>query len=64
MRYHWIRDQVSQEKIAIRWKPGLENLADFFTKAHPVHHHKTWRNRYVNDLPQRIAQEGVLMLET
>ena len=63
MRYHWIRDQVSQKKISIRWKPGIENLADFFTKAHPVHHHKSWRNRYVHDLP-RLAQKGVLMLET
>ena len=65
MRYHWIRDQVQQRKISVIWKPGSENLADFFTKAHPVHHHKTMRNRYVTDTPQtKEFLEGVLILDT
>ena len=65
MRYHWIRDQVQQRKISVIWKPGSENLADFFTKTHPVHHHKTMRNRYVTDTPQtKEFLEGVLILDT
>jgi hypothetical protein len=36
MRYHWIRDQVKQQKFKVTWKPGKLNLADFFTKVHPV----------------------------
>jgi hypothetical protein len=63
MRYHWLRDQVKQRKITIVWKPGAVNLADFFTKAHPVHHHKTMRSRYVTDITPTKASllEGVLM---
>ena len=66
MRYHWLRDQVKQQKISIIWKPGAVNLADFFTKAHPVHHHKTVRSRYVTDMnPSKDSLlEGVLIPDT
>ena len=47
MRYHWIRDQVQQKKFDIIWKAGKLNLADFFTEAHPVHHHLAIRWKYV-----------------
>ena len=39
MRYHWIRDQVTLGNFTVTWEPGATNLADFFTKAHPVEHH-------------------------
>ena len=48
MRYHWIRDQVQQNKFSIRWEEGATNLADYFTKAHPVHHYVTMRRVYVS----------------
>jgi hypothetical protein len=48
MRYHWIRDRVKQGHFQVTWKPGETNLADFFTKAHPVQHHKLMRSSYVN----------------
>jgi hypothetical protein len=32
----------------VSWKPGVSNLADFFTKAHPVYHHKAMRENYVD----------------
>ena len=47
MRYHWIRDQVRQGKFTIRWEAGANNLADYFTKAHPVHHIVDMRRKYV-----------------
>jgi len=47
MRYHWLRDQVNQKKFRVTWKAGKLNLADFFTKAHPVHHHLAIRWKYV-----------------
>jgi hypothetical protein len=47
MRYHWIRDQVSQHKFKIKWEEGATNLADYFTKAHPVHHYVNMRRTYV-----------------
>jgi hypothetical protein len=50
MRYHWIRDRIKQNHFLIEWQPGSTNLADFFTKAHPVHHHKDVRHFYVSDI--------------
>lgn len=48
MRYHWTRDQVQQGKFSITWEEGAANLADYFTKAHPVHHHINMRHKYVH----------------
>jgi len=47
MRYHWIRDQVSQGKFTVSWAEGATNLADYFTKAHPIHHYVAMRRTYV-----------------
>ena len=38
-RYHWIQDRIRMGHFNLLWRPGKENLADFFTKAHPIHHH-------------------------
>jgi hypothetical protein len=48
MRYHWIRDQVKLKVFKVTWKAGKLNLADFFTKAHPVKHHQEIRWKYVH----------------
>ena len=40
MRFHWVRDRVKQGQFYVFWKPGKENLADFFTKPLPVHEHQ------------------------
>ena len=40
MRYHWLRDRVRQGHFRILWISGKEILADFFTKALPVHRHQ------------------------
>ena len=63
MRYHWIRDQVKLGVFKVTWKKGKLNLADFFTKAHPVHHHKSIRWKYVVvEEEDRIpSSEGVLI---
>jgi hypothetical protein len=39
MRFHWVRDRIRQGHFAAIWRPGKHNLADFFTKPLPVHHH-------------------------
>ena len=55
MRYHWLHDQVRLgNNFTIIWKPGAINLADLFTKAHPVHHHLKMIETY------SIIEEGVL----
>ena len=40
MRFHWIRDRVKQKQFNVYWRPGKDNLADFFTKPLPVHKHQ------------------------
>jgi hypothetical protein len=47
MRYHWVRDRVAMGHFQLNWRPGKLNLADFFTKAHPIHHHVTMSRFFV-----------------
>ena len=54
MRYHWIRDRIRQGHYVVRWEPGRDNLADFFTKLHPPKYHRENRKLYVSD-PRRSA---------
>lgn len=54
-RYHWIQDRVRLKEFTLHWKPGTHNLADFFTKTHPVHHFKTMRSIYLPQNPTPIA---------
>jgi hypothetical protein len=64
MRYHWIRDQVKLGIFKVTWKAGKLNLADFFTKAHPVKHHLQIRWKYVHMSEDAIGisrSEGVLI---
>jgi hypothetical protein len=47
MRWHWVRDRVRQGQFTVEWHPGKDNLADFFTKAHPATHHRAMPHYYV-----------------
>lgn len=47
MRFHWMRDRVSLNELNVVWEPGKDNLADYFTKAHPPAHHRAMRSTYV-----------------
>jgi hypothetical protein len=49
MRYDWIQDRIAAGQFKVLWGAGVETLADFFTKTHPVHHHKSARRSYVHD---------------
>ncbi len=40
MRFYWLQDQVRQGHFVIKYVPGLQNIADFFTKALPDARHK------------------------
>ena len=42
MQYHWIRDRVARQQFIVEWRKGEHNLADFFTKALPVHVHQSF----------------------
>ena len=48
MRYFWVVDQVSQQVFKVLWAPGIQNLADYFTKHHMAAHHKKVRPYYLN----------------
>ncbi len=43
MRFHWLRCRNVQGQFHYYWRPGTQNLADYFTKHHPATHHKTVR---------------------
>jgi hypothetical protein len=39
LRFHWLRDRVRQQQFVVKWVKSDDNIADFFTKALPVHQH-------------------------
>lgn len=39
MRWHWTRDMVREGTLAVSWRKGAYNLADFFTKILPFKAH-------------------------
>ena len=46
-QYFWLIDQVNLNIYRIVWEPGLENLADYFTKHFSAAHHRSVRPYYV-----------------
>jgi hypothetical protein len=43
MRFHWLQCRDAQGLFRYYWRPGTQNLVDYFTKHHPATHHKTIR---------------------
>jgi hypothetical protein len=43
MRFHWLWCRKAQGQFCYYWRPGTQNLADYFTKHHPATHHKSVR---------------------
>jgi hypothetical protein len=39
MRFHWLRCCNAQGQIRHYWRPGTQNLSDYWTKHHPASHH-------------------------
>ena len=39
----WLMCRDSQGQFWYYWRPGTQNLADYFTKHHPATHHKSVR---------------------
>lgn len=58
MRYHWIRDRVEMGDFTVIWQRGESNLADYFTKAHPVHHYKAMRKIFVHTPPLLVPRNN------
>jgi hypothetical protein len=43
MRFHWLQCCGAQDQYRFYWRPGTQNLADFWTKHHPASHHKSFQ---------------------
>ncbi len=43
MQFHWLRCRSAQDQYRYYWRPGTQNLADYWTKHHPAKHHKFFR---------------------
>ena len=48
MRFYWVRDCIDQNQFHVFWRPGSENLADYFTKHHTATHHQRMRSQYLH----------------
>jgi hypothetical protein len=47
MRFHWLQCGETQRQFRYYWRPGTQNLADYFTKHHPASHHKANRPTFL-----------------
>eukprot|EP00804_Cyclotella_cryptica_P016363 CCRYP_009915-RA/>CCRYP_009915-RA protein AED:0.19 eAED:0.12 QI:0/0/0/1/0/0/2/0/920 len=58
MRFFWVTDQVNRRHFQVRWHPGQENLADYFTKHFDARHHISVRPWYLHtkDYPQFLPR--------
>ena len=43
MHFHWLRCRDAQGQFRYYWRPGTQNLADYWTKHHPASHHTAFR---------------------
>ena len=57
-QYFWLIDQVNLNTYQIKWAPGLESMADYFTKHFAVTHHRDVQPFYVQmeNSPQVIRK--------
>ena len=49
MRFFWITDQVKIGNFDVRWHPGQENRADYYTKHFDGRHHQAVRPWYLHE---------------
>jgi hypothetical protein len=43
MQFHWLQGCEAQGRYWYYWRPGTQNLADYWTKHHPASHHKPFQ---------------------
>ena len=62
MRFYWIQDRAANGEFLIHWRPGIENLADYFTKHHATAHHQDMRHQYLHpNAPSPTLQSGCVV---
>ena len=40
VQFYWMKKRVKQKSFLVYWKPGSQNMGDYFQKHHPPHHHR------------------------
>jgi hypothetical protein len=55
MRLYWVQDRIDQGQFHVFWAPGSENCGDYYTKDHPIHHHRTMRPIITNHPPSALS---------
>jgi hypothetical protein len=40
--FHWLHCHEAQNQYCFYWRPGTQNLANYWTKHHPASHHKAF----------------------
>ena len=60
MHLHWLRDKERQKHFSVIWDKGSNNKADYFTKHHPIIHHRRVRNSkmYVPDMDKHASENA------
>jgi hypothetical protein len=46
MRFHWLCCFSAQDQYRYYWRPGTQNLADYWTKHHPAKHHNFFCHKF------------------
>ena len=47
MQFYWMKNRVKQKYFFVYWKPGIQNMGDYFKKNHPPQHHGGICARYL-----------------
>jgi hypothetical protein len=60
MQFHWLHCRAAQGQFCYYWRPGTQNLADYWTKHHPTSHHKSFRPQILTSAtdPEYIKLTG------
>ena len=58
MQLHWLRDKENKEFFNVFWDRGPNNGADYFTKHHPIVHHRRIRmtRKYIRDVHKDLKK--------
>jgi hypothetical protein len=59
MHFYWVRDRVLQGQCLVYWKPGTDNMGDYFTKHHSPAHHQQIRPQYLHS-PQSSRIQTII----
>jgi len=63
MRYYWMKDRIKQKQFNLTWRPGTDNMADYFSKHHPPWYHKKMRYKYLQK-PQDAHEDVTMGIHT